>query len=129
MEHELQEIFEKVVATGSRVICNPAPTDTDQDYVVLLKGNDELAVVEAFQDAGYDQDGEETYDVLCELAAGGWTSFRKGDVNYIVTFDEGFFNRFVLATNIGKVQNLLKKEDRVKLFKYILYEADLEKEF
>lgn len=129
MHEDILHLIDKITPTGSRVICNPAPTDTDQDFVVLLKPADELEVVEDFQNAEYDQDGDETYDILYELGSGGWASFRKGDLNYIVTFDEGFYNRFVMATDIAKDLNLLNKPDRVTLFKYILYKADLEKEF
>lgn len=118
----IEDMFEKVSATGSRVICNPPPTDTDQDYVVLLKPNlDELEVVENFQDAGFDQDGDETYDILCELSSGGWASFRKDDINYIITYDEEFYNNFVTATDTAKALNLINKKDRVSLFKTLLY--------
>ena len=38
--HDLHKVpggYLKVAPTGSRYICNPSPTDTDEDYVVLVK--------------------------------------------------------------------------------------------
>ena len=32
---DVSDFAEVIARTGSRVICNPAPTDTDDDYVVL----------------------------------------------------------------------------------------------
>lgn len=122
-----------VYPTGSRVICSPAPTDTDEDFVVLL--NQKLEVfefVELMSDKGYECDGGEVYDILCELEDEcGWASFRSedGKTNYIVTYNEAFYNRFVFATDVAKSMNLLVKEDRKKLFQYILYEAQMDKEF
>lgn len=117
----------KIIPSGSRTICNPPPTDTDEDYVVLAGSKwDAESILDHMEFNGYSTDGCETYDIIVELDdKNGWASFKKGEVNYIITSDEEFFDKWVLATDIAKTLNLLKKEDRVKLFSFILYDADV----
>lgn len=132
VEHEvLGKNAHAITPTGSRVICKPAPTDTDQDYVVHLNHKMEVfEFLEFMENQGFECDGGEVYDTMCELEQeNGWASFRKDDVNYIVTYNEAFYNRFVIATDIAKAMNLLVKEDRKRLFQFILYEANMDKEF
>jgi hypothetical protein len=124
MHEDIKQYVAKIIPSGSRVICNPAPVDTDEDFVVLIQCREAIDFVEHMQSLGYSQDGCETYDILVELEEqGGWASFKKDTTNYIVTMDEKFFDKWVLATNIAKRLNLLNKEDRVKLFQFILYET------
>jgi hypothetical protein len=56
----------EIFATGSRVICNPAPTDTDQDYVVLVKLGLFWEVIESLADNGYDVGGSQVFDITEE---------------------------------------------------------------
>lgn len=94
-------------ATGSRVICDPPPDDTDYDVVVLKVAPIDLT--------GW----------TCESACGEYVpqfvSYRRGKVNLIVTDDAEFYDRFVAATRVAKRLNLLKKEDRIALFQAVLY--------
>jgi len=126
MEHpDLGQYALKIIPSGSRTTCNPAPTDTDEDFVVLIKStHGAFDFIEHMEGKGYTTDGDESYDIMVDLEEdAGWASFKKGTTNYIVTMDEDLFGKWVLATNIAKRLNLLKKEDRVKLFQYVLYEA------
>lgn len=50
-----------------------------------------------------------------------FVSFRKAKVNIIATESTEFFSKFLVATEIAKLLNLVDKTDRVKLFQYILY--------
>ncbi len=125
MHREIKDIALKISATGSRVICLPPPTNTDEDYLVLAKLGEPHEILEKFDSLGYIADGDEAYEMLCEFETGGWCSFRKNHINYIVTQNSDFYDKFVLATEIAKRLNLLDKEDRIKLFQFMLYEADL----
>lgn len=100
-------------ATGSRYICRPAPTDTDEDYIALMvKGMEKSLTL-----AGFVQNtNEERYDAMPDFWA-----FRLGEFNVIVTFDEGFYRRFCEATETAKARNLLQKSDRIALFQKVLY--------
>lgn len=96
-------------ATGSRYICNPAPTDTDNDTVFLVNGFhpwDDMLKAEGFEPCG-DYAGEE------------FEAYRKGEENYIITEDPEFFLSYVKATEAAKALNLLEKEDRIKLFQTV----------
>lgn len=91
--------------------CNPPPTDTDDDQLVLVSDLQE-----------YITDKEADGFVCCTSYPGeDFTSLRRGEVNLIVTQKQEFFDKFVFATKIAKKLNLQKKEDRVALFQAILY--------
>ncbi len=126
MNHELIEKHcIDIKQTGSSVICNPAPTGTDIDFVVLTKPDEFWEVVRNLFNADYAIGGSEVMDANDEYAAqdqDGFTSFKKGLINYIVTKDKTFFENFVHATNIAQKLNLLNKKDRVALFQIILYD-------
>lgn len=110
---------------GSRVTCNPAPTDTDCDVLVKVhyigsSGKNDYVT------GKYSQ----MYDVLYR---DGWTlggsgqddsefeSWTKGDINLILTDSEDFYQKFLAATSVCKRLNLLDKEDRKALFRACLY--------
>lgn len=100
---------------GSRVTCNPAPTDTDEDWLVITMEDPEADLVEA----GFTQDGSPEFYTGND--AGGFRSWRKGDLNIVTTQSSEFFDRFMTATYLAKRFNLLRKEDRIALFQAVLY--------
>lgn len=102
-----------ITPTGSRVICNPPPLDTDKDFVVLIHGP-----VSEFID---DLTGNHGWESDTKYPGSDFTSLRRGKVNYIVTESEDFYKKFVLATKIAKSLNLTDKKDRVTLFQGVLY--------
>lgn len=113
----LEEYIEKLEPTGSRVICNPPPTDTDEDWMVLLKPNISLKFFQQqVEFEGFDSSNMETYDVDESL----FLSLRKEEENLIVTNNEEFYNNMMLATAVAKNLNLLEKKDRITLFNAIV---------
>ncbi len=96
--------------TGSRYICNPAPTDTDNDTVFLVNGYYDYTTV--LLNDGWEQCGNYEF-------AGRFNAFRKGEENYIIIEDEKFFERYLMATEAAKALNLLNKEDRIKVFQAV----------
>lgn len=124
MHEKIEKYCKKIVAVGSRVTCDPAPFGTDQDYLVLLNKVDEIyEVAEVFEEEGFTIGGSEVVDAAEEGDPnGGFSSFKKGDINYILTANEEFFNKFIFASNIAKKLNLLEKEKRINLFQIILYD-------
>ena len=102
-------LIEVLHPTGSRFICDPPVMDTDEDYVVLTKDFDRLSRYLIAND--WDYDGANYRE---EGAPFG--SFRKDHYNLIVTDDEEFYDKYVVATQLAKKLNLLSKVDRVQLF-------------
>lgn len=106
------------LGTGSRHIVNPPVMDTDEDYVVLVED-----VFEA--DAWLERNGfarpstEEDYEL--EESSDLLFTYRKDSLNLLVVESPNFFNKWSKATYLAKQFNLAKKEDRVALFKYVLY--------
>jgi hypothetical protein len=109
--------------TGSRVICNPAPTDTDEDFVVWLNEAPEQVTdsVAYLKQNGWTPDENANYEKLKEY---GFISLKKNKMNIIYTISDTFYQRFVLATNLAKRLNLLDKQDRIALFQAVLYRHD-----
>lgn len=100
---------------GSRVICDPPPTDTDQDILVLVT---RIPFEELAKD-GWVLGGSE---ILARKSDGeyAFVSFKKGELNYIITTSKAFYNHFWTATMLAKKYNLLDKNDRIELFDAIM---------
>ena len=105
--------------TGSYYICDPQVTTTDKDFVVLIS----TTFVEAdtqLEAAGYKYSSidQDEYDVN---GGGSFRCYRKGDVNLIVTDCEDMYNKWQDATELAKAMKLNNKEQRIRLFQYVLY--------
>lgn len=101
--------------TGSRYICDPPPTDTDYDIIVLVKDQfkfSKLAKAEGFEGTVLPS-GSEGYDTQYVQ------TYRKGDINLIVTANTEYYRRWRACTAAAKQMNLMQKKDRVKLFQTI----------
>lgn len=117
----------KYELVGSRVTCDPAPTDTDQDVLVLT--NDQLWAEQlgiGLAASGFEKDGSDCGNQVDYLAGTkmSFQSFKLDDLNLIVTFDPEFYRRFQAATGVAKQFNLLSKDDRITLFQAVLYGND-----
>lgn len=53
------------------------------------------------------------YSQMSVQSNGAFMSLRFGDVNYIITDDVFFFERFLTGAYVAKKLNLMRKEDRV----------------
>jgi hypothetical protein len=98
--------------TGSRYICNPPVADTDRDTVILVNGYYDYD--ELLEKEGWVESINDGYK-----SGGRFVSYRKGIDNYIVTEEPDFFNEYVIATEVAKMLNLQKKEDRIALFQKV----------
>jgi hypothetical protein len=112
-----------IVKVGSRVTCNPPPTDTDEDYLVYVDDLNES--VRALLGIGFEYSStpEQTEKYMSMGSPGCFTSLWFGDLNYIVTSDALFFERFLTATHVCKKLNLMNKEDRILVFSAIRGES------
>lgn len=108
----------KIAAVGSRVTCNPPPTNTDIDY---------LALVMSVNDADSElvpQGYETTTDHDYECMESTFVSYKRGNINILVTDDEQYYKAFMAATHVAKRLNLMNKSDRICLFQAVLYRAE-----
>ena len=121
MAHEALPSGAIIVPVGSRVTCNPPPMDTDEDYLVLVK--DKGLAIDGLKALGFEYSADPKkvaeYEEMNKSAQWSFTSLWFGDVNYIVTDSEFFFERFLTATHVCKALNLLRKEDRVMVFEAV----------
>lgn len=106
---------------GSRVTCRPAPTDTDQDYLVeIVDGGEKnvARIVNMLSSFGFKWEGNAHYQ---EAASNDFMSWRRDDINLIVTANGGFAARHRAATHVCTRLNLMSKPDRIALFQAVLY--------
>lgn len=147
----LDDLCEAWEPVGSRVTCSPPPTDTDQDFLVLV-AKDKLSVFteeltvnkwtkeggkekEKFPDrdtfpdgaTGFDQylkaveeyhENESTYGTLGDGSS--FNSWRKGEINLILTLSEDWYDKFMEASDCCKALNVLDKAKRVEIFAKIV---------
>ena len=100
---------------GSRIVCNPAPTDTDEDWIVLAQNPyvDQTLVKLGFRRS----DREYSHE-----AHGHPTHVYRGNgnLNIVVTTDREFFRRTMEATRLARRFNLLDKSDRAALHEVVV---------
>ena len=116
-ELPMNPFLDKVVKmeyVGSRITCVPAPKDTDED--VLLLTDDLSMLIADCIEVGFTRDGDHKASYPT-----GFVSLRNGTMNFIVTDDEEFYKKFMLATHVCKFLNLKSKADRICVFQAILY--------
>lgn len=126
--------YSQVLHTGSRVICDPAPKDTDDDYLFLTFEGAVDAFLEKLQKekwvrGGSVHDGGNRKSLIIQDWSQGFEgidygrvfrSYKKDDLNFIITLDPVYFKKFSLATGLAKKLNLLEKSERVDLFETIV---------
>lgn len=109
---------------GSRVTCNPAPTDTDEDHLLLVANPESWMALNAdLINHGWVIGGSkpvlvDEHDFSPDEA---FTSYTRGHLNLIVTTSLVFFDKFVAATAVARRLNVLDKADRIALFQAVLY--------
>jgi len=121
-ELPMNPFLDKVVKmeyVGSRITCNPAPTDTDED--VLLLTDDLETLIGDCIEVGFTRDGDTRASYPVDFV-----SLRNGSMNFIVTDDEEFYKKFMLATHVCKSLNLMEKNNRITVFQAILYGKEYE---
>ena len=131
-------------AVGSRVTCDPAPTDTDADFLILLSpvSVPGAQITPSIPGPAQQIPGSALNHFRVELDQFGWeiggslpldpecggyapqdrfNSFTRGEINLIVTESPEFFSKFIAATTLAKKYNLLEKSERIDLFQTVLY--------
>lgn len=117
----LNKLCQDVRHVGSRVTCDPPPTDTDDDWLCLA--HDLAEFVEAAKLDGYVVGGSGHTDEPMSFVS----LKRDADsMNLIVTTCPRFFDGFVLATGLARRFNLMYKGDRIALFQAVLYGNEYE---
>ena len=100
---------------GSRIVCNPAPTDTDEDWIVLAQNPyvDQTLIKLGFRRSDREY-SHEAHGHPIHAYRG------NGNLNIVVTTDREFFRRTMEATRLARRFNLLDKSDRVALHEVVV---------
>ena len=127
----------RILATGSRAICNPAPTNTDEDWVIQVTSLERLKLFRDFlTEDGWEHNVGEQYEGHMDLFSeegelSGFASFKKGvfedetTYNILLVGSHAAFRLWTTATGLAKAMNLTKKSERVDLFRAILYNEEI----
>lgn len=100
---------------GSRFTTMPPPSDTDADYLIIVKEGTLYNVLDNLEKHGFTDNSEE-YGKELQFHA-----MRHGIYNLLVTEDIIFFRRFLAASAWCRHINMTDKEERIKFFKSVLY--------
>lgn len=112
-------------AVGSRCTCSPAPTGTDQDWLVrgpdmsTRQGSVRMQRWLAALDCSGWQRCEGTGDH--EDYPDSFYAYRSGEDNLIIAADPWIYDKFKLASRICQHLNVLEKRARIMIFQAVLY--------
>lgn len=106
--------------TGSNYTVIPPVTDTDIDYLVLVKDLKEAC--DAMLADGFVL-CDQVYAVTEEGHTTRWCALRKGELNLIVQADLTLYVRSCAATELCRALNVKSKEDRIALFRAVKFGA------
>jgi hypothetical protein len=112
-----------MTCVGSQVTVNPAPlVSTDADVLVLTTIPNIYSVHTALDTAGFINESIDNRTEEYEDCENKFDSWRKGDINVLVTTNIAFYARFERATALCRDLNLKEKKDRVRVHRTILYD-------
>lgn len=121
MKHILDAIAplcHSVAPVGSRVTCDPPPMDTDADYLCLVRRHCDNDFINLLELHGFKIGGSECCNDVNESRFMSWT---HGEINIIATISIEFHRRFLAASSVAKLLNLMEKRERIALFQAVLY--------
>lgn len=120
----LEKIAVETTPVGSRVTCDPPPTDTDEDWLILVRERDVSTATYMLESNGFQLDNPNERYRPEQSTFNSWRG--PNNTNLIVTFDANWHHRFLTATKLAKRFNLMTKNERVSLFQAVLYGVDYE---
>lgn len=111
--------FWRVDPTGSNWIVPNHPLNKDEDWLIQVYDSEESVrfALMSFQDLGFTFDSHVHYQQL----AFEFMSFKRNNVNLIVTRDPTFATKWRAATNICKRLAIELKPQRIAIFRAALY--------
>jgi len=106
---------------GSRYTVDPPPTDTDEDWLVLIsekhfKDGQALGIL---TENHFRLDNPSEHYRADESMFNSWRG--PENTNILITANRDFHNRFLAATSLAKKYNLTPRSARVELFQAVLY--------
>lgn len=114
---EITELCVACIAVGSRAVCNPPPTDTDQDVLCLVDDSDMDDLCLWLIDHDWSYEG-------VNYLTSNFESYRKEvngtEINLIITGDEEWFDKFIDASILCQKENALNKKRRIEIFDSVM---------
>lgn len=99
---------------GSRTIEGGWSENSDYDFLILSN----KPIPSLLEDIGFNIDSHSKH---YEPSEGHFNSWRRGNINLIVSYSADFANFFTAANNAARALKLTCRDDRVTLFQAVLY--------
>ena len=106
----------KHVKTGSRYVCNPSVRNTDADFVLV----DSLENRQLLKNLCF-RSSKKRCKYNVEENGSIVEAFRNSAINVILTRDEETLAAWSVASKVAALLNLKEKNERIALFKALLY--------
>lgn len=113
-QQHLESISICIFPTGSRIICQPPVLNTDEDWYVLVENYSKF---DALLDMDYTSP-EKSKEEYPEMDGDDFKTYRKDEINLIVTEDRKFFLDGYLATCLCQGINAFHKDLRINIFQH-----------
>lgn len=124
---ELRKLGCEVTQAGSRVTCSVFSENSDFDWLVSTnpegfgRSSDAITsdVVTYLTSQGFEWEGSKKH--YQNVAGDGFMSWRKDDINFIISSSQNFIRQHKIATALCKKIDVLNKQHRIAIFQAILY--------
>lgn len=112
---------------GSRYTVDPPPTDTDEDWLVLIpeKHFKDGRAVQLLDENRFGLDNPSEHYRADQSLFNSWRG--PENTNILITANRNFHDRFLAATALAKKYNLKTRPERVELFQAVLYGTILDR--
>lgn len=109
-----------VTLCGSRVTCSIVPETSDFDYLVQIPRDEKIyeTVLDLLPGPDWTLEGGQHYDTGIRNT---FHSFRRGNVNLLLSMNAEWCAKHHIATHICKRLDILDKPKRVMVFQAVLY--------
>jgi hypothetical protein len=111
----------KLELVGSRQTYSNHSDYSDYDYLVFVRGKRAHRKIHSILQQT-NAALEKGPSMIYHIHQSCFTSWRHGQNNFLIISDAKFYDRFLLASNVCKDLDLAERDDRVSVFKAILYD-------
>lgn len=122
--NDLYDLIVHAHLTGSNYTVDPPVTNTDIDFLVFIREDDQGHFLCGLSEEGWDEcssktaEGRELYKLDPNYSS-TWYSMRKDKFNIIVSWDWQWYCRAIAATELCRVLNIKDKQGRCDTFRHV----------
>lgn len=120
VSERFSDLVVRYAAVGSRITVRPPPTDTDEDFLVLLHPGTMSEFSQSVTGNGWVLGGS-MFNEERQNPDHLFRCFKRNDVDLLCTESKKFFDGFLVATYLAQRLNVTDKGDRKALFEAVQF--------